>query len=151
MSLKLTFVTGFDTAIRKKRLAGLLDIKAFLDDFDVAGYRDNLPILEAIGNELASFYATTSTNPYVMDSLTKQFLASLEVLKEKHHKGSFNSLTKCVAQLKPELSKIVSDELSKLESPHTTITVTGTKRSEDSVSSELPAPEGKLIIQRKSL
>lgn len=130
MSLKLTFVTGFDTAIRKKRLAGLLDIKAFLDDFNIEIYKDNLQTLEAIGNELASFYVSTSSNHYVMDTLTKQFLSSLEVLKKKFHTGSYNSLSKCVSQLKPELSKIISDELSKLETVHPKVTFTGKRTTE---------------------
>lgn len=114
--LKFTFVTGFDAAIRKKRLAGLLDIKAFLEDFQMEDYKENLPTLESIGQELASFYSSTSSNPYKMDCLTKQFLNSVEILKAKMHKGSYNALSNCINQLKPELSKVISHELQKLES-----------------------------------
>jgi hypothetical protein len=115
LSLKFTFVTGFDAAIRKKRLASLLDIKAFLDTFNITTYTENLSTLEAVGNELISFYSTTTNNPYKMESLTKQMLSSIGILKARYHNGSYNALEKCVNQLKPELSKIIALELQKLE------------------------------------
>jgi hypothetical protein len=126
LSLKFTFVTGFDAAIRKKRLATLLDIKAFLDTFSISTYTENFPVLEAVGHELISFYSTTTNNPYKMESLTKQMLSSIEILKRRYHNGSYHALEKCVNQLKPELSKIITLELAKLEiTNHPIITYEG--------------------------
>lgn len=116
MTVRLNFTSGFDAIIRKKRLAGLLEIKSFIENLNTESLAtSDLDSLESIGHELQSFYASTAAaDQAAIETLLKQLNSSVSVLRVKDRKGSLNSLQKVLTKLQFHMSRIITSELTKM-------------------------------------
>jgi cell division FtsZ-interacting protein ZapD len=116
VTVRLNFTSGFDAIIRKKRLAGLLEIKSFIENLNTESLAtSDLDSLESIGHELQSFYASTAAaDQAAIETLLKQLNSSVSVLRVKDRKGSLNSLQKVLTKLQFHMSRIITSELTKM-------------------------------------
>jgi len=120
MGIRLTFNTGFDQSLRKRRLASLLEIGQLFkgNSHELSLQANNLENLASSSREIRDFYNTDNETSKNIDNLTTQVDNSCQVLKKKAgegkiHKASVRSLTNSIQKLSPLVDKIIEKELEK--------------------------------------
>lgn len=120
MGIRLTFNTGFDQSLRKRRLASLLEIGQLfkVNAKELSLQAVNLDNLASSSKEIRDFYNTDNETSKNIDNLTIQVDNSCEVLKKKAeegkiHKASVRSLSNSVQKLSPLVDKIIEKEIEK--------------------------------------
>jgi len=120
MGIRLTFNTGFDQSLRKRRLASLLEIGQLFkgNSQELSLQATNLENLASSSREIRDFYNTDNETSKNIDNLTTQVDNSCEVLKKKAsegkiHKASVRSLSNSIQKLSPLVDKIIEKELEK--------------------------------------
>lgn len=113
--LRWKFESGFNSTLRKQRVADLLEIHQILKknskelDLD----KTTIQVLNNISKELEAFYISRVANYREFELLLQQLKSSSDIIltKGKFYKSSVRSLQNTILKIEPLIAQIIQKEL----------------------------------------